>query len=732
MRVGLPLTGARGDIFGPRLTHAPRPRESSMSLKAKMILFCLVLGIGPLCVMGAVSVNMASRGLTRQALGQLEAVRDAKKAAVESMADKWLREAEIFASVKEVYNAVAMLRDYFMGVKPGERGDARAPEYEDLAGYVGAAFTPFVKVLGYRDALLIDDYGRVLYSEARGPALGWDVKEGPLKGTNLAMAWRQAMDGRTAFADFAAVGELGGEPAAYVAAPVRDHNGKVEAVAVLRVPDEDIRAVMRLREGMGETGESVLVGPGGLMRSDSFRSPQAHTIAASFAHPETGKMEGEAVQKALAGETGAGLALDFRGTEVLAAYAPVSLGGTTWALAAEVDASEALAPARSVRMAALILGLCTAFLVAAGALFFLRRELLRPLDAVRGYLARITEGDFSARLEGRFKAELGLLRDGLLRMTSELKNRLGFSQSVLDAMTAPCFVVDREDRVVFVNQPMLDILELDGGPDGYKAMSAGELIYGDGSRTAITARAMSENRAIRNEELTQKARKGGMIHVRRDAAPLYDLDGHRIGAFAMFIDLTEIKAKETALSEQNERMGLAARDADDIALRAARSADALLRLTDAASEGARRQTGRIQETSSAIEEMNATLVEVARGAAEAAESAESAAGMAGEGAKAVRRAVEAAKRVSGLSGHLMENMAGLETSAQGIGGIIDVISDIADQTNLLALNAAIEAARAGDAGRGFAVVADEVRKLAEKTMSATGQEIGRASCRERV
>ena len=134
---------------------------------------------------------------------------------------------------------------------------------------------------------------------------------------------------------------------------------------------------------------------------------------------------------------------------------------------------------------------------------------------------------------------------------------------------------------------------------------------------------------------------------------------------------------------------------------------------------------RMDETATAMEEMNATVLAVARSAGDAAKVSSEARGKAEEGAVVVRDVVTCMSEVERQAAQLKEDMGQLGQQAEAIGAIMNVISDIADQTNLLALNAAIEAARAGDAGRGFAVVADEVRKLAEKTMQAT-VEVGSA------
>ena len=185
------------------------------------------------------------------------------------------------------------------------------------------------------------------------------------------------------------------------------------------------------------------------------------------------------------------------------------------------------------------------------------------------------------------------------------------------------------------------------------------------------------------------------------------------------------EAKARAERAKAEGMMQAAHQLEKVVEVISSASEELSAQVEQSSRGTEVQSQRVAETATAMEEMNATVLEVAKNASQAADSSHNARAKAMEGAKVVAHAVESITAVQAKSVILKDDMAVLGKQAEGIGQIINVINDIADQTNLLALNAAIEAARAGDAGRGFAVVADEVRKLAEKTMTAT-KEVGEA------
>ncbi len=118
------------------------------------------------------------------------------------------------------------------------------------------------------------------------------------------------------------------------------------------------------------------------------------------------------------------------------------------------------------------------------------------------------------------------------------------------------------------------------------------------------------------------------------------------------------------------------------------------------SESADQMSNSVSTIASAMEEMSASINEVSASCQKESEVAD-----------------DAAKRVIVTQ----NNMNKLANSAQEIGRVISVISDIADKTNLLALNATIEAASAGEAGKGFAVVANEIKELARQTSNATNE-----------
>lgn len=143
-------------------------------------------------------------------------------------------------------------------------------------------------------------------------------------------------------------------------------------------------------------------------------------------------------------------------------------------------------------------------------------------------------------------------------------------------------------------------------------------------------------------------------------------------------------------------------------------------VTAETSQGIERQRQGTELVVTAINEMSATVKEVAQSTTAAAEMSQRVNDNASQGRQEVQSTIDVIHALSGQADQTAAIISELKRESDSISTVLDVIRGIAEQTNLLALNAAIEAARAGDHGRGFAVVASEVRTLAQKTQESTG------------
>ncbi|OBG34954.1 cyclase [Mycobacterium alsense] len=299
----------------------------------------------------------------------------------------------------------------------------------------------------YRDALLMDLQGNVVYSVMKGPDLGTNILTGPYRESNLRDAYQKALRSNDVdfvwITDFQPYQPALDAPTAWVVSPI-GMNGKIEGVMALPVPTAKINKIMTADKrweaaGMGPATETYLVGPDDLMRSDSrtfLENPQAYrrdAVAAGTPPDVVDKairlggttlvqpVPTAGLKAAQRGESGTVSATDYAGNKELEAYAPLDIPDSDlhWSVLATRDDSDAFArlgrfsKTLVIAVTALIFVICVASMMIAQA-------AVRPVRRLEQGTRKISSGDYDVNIPVIARDEIGDLTAAFNEMSRSL------------------------------------------------------------------------------------------------------------------------------------------------------------------------------------------------------------------------------------------------------------------------------------------------------------------------
>lgn len=409
-----------------------------MKLKHKLIMTFLCISLLPLLTISLISSYTSSNSLKQQAFAQLTSIREIKKSQISSYFAERQGDIELLATtVSKILN------------KSGQTLSQSAESNHDY-------FQKFISTYGYYDFFLINHTGDVFYSVTKEADYQTNLIKGQYSSSGLGQLFRKTQrTSKFAMVDFSRYAPSNNQPASFIAVPVTVD--QEQFVIALQLSIDSLDHIMQQRAGMGESGESYLVGSDYLMRSDSYLDPTNHSITASFAGSVSNNgVDTEAAKLAISGESGTKVIIDYNSNPVLSAYTPIDIHGIRWALLSEIDVIEAFSAVDKLHInIAIIVLLCISLVIVAALLT--TKSITQPLGGepsdMEHIASTIAKGDLTtsfsqtAASSGVYQA-MHQMSQRLLSMISEIVG----NSNVLASTSEECSVASLQTSNNLIQQ----------------------------------------------------------------------------------------------------------------------------------------------------------------------------------------------------------------------------------------------------------------------------------------